>query len=143
MSKIRIFQLSCLFFLAPIISAKGQVQEAIHLSYNFTDCCTVRKNIDDSGKKHFFIQNEHFVSNDPRPVTILTDKQLDGLSIVGISDFLEVADKERKRLIESGEKTGTIKVLLNDQVFKQIFLYEKTETGEIQKYPVTWIEEIE
>ncbi len=144
MSRIKLIgYLSLLFLLAPLVNVKGQVNEPIHLSYNLTDCCKVRKNIDNSGKKHFFIEDEHFVSDNGEPAATLSSKQLDEIPVIVILDFLEVADQEMKRLIENGEKAGTIKVLFNDQVFDKIYLYEKTETGKVKKYPVIWIEEIE
>ena len=62
---------------------------------------------------------------------------------MNISDFLELTQIERSRLIAKGENDKSIKILFNNEVFDQIFLYQKINDNCILRMEVIWIEEIE
>lgn len=115
--------------------------DTINLSFNILDKnFKARKYTDDKGWLNFYIENEHFISKQ-QPVPI-SKHDLQSIQIIDIKEFNRKSDVKRKKLIKEGEKTGTINILSNSNVFGKIYLYEKNKDGLIYKYRVTWVEEI-
>lgn len=114
---------------------------SINLSYNVVkNNSTTRKFIDDKGCANFYIGNEHFrAKEDPK---VLGDKDIKNIFLVDITEFNKLASEERKKHINEGEKIGKIHIVPNEDIFDNIFLFERIENSKILKHKVIWIDEI-
>ncbi len=124
--------------------SNGQDTSPINLSYNYNKGrCDIRKVEKSDNTFDFYIKNVHFSSirnkNNPQ---VLNENNLKNIKIIEIESFLNLAYKEKEKTLKIERQTDVIKVLTNDKVFKQIFLYVK-EKKMILRYEVFWIEEIE
>src|SRR5690606_5486883 len=134
-----------IFLLFLSLIANSQIKDTVHLSFDPTEIKNECKKVtDDNGFVHIYIRDQHFKSIKPFP----DDEEfnhdlLQNVRLVGISEFLELAHKERKRLIMVGEKNQAIKILFNNEVFEKIYLYQKINDECISRLEVGWIEEIE
>ena len=104
----------------------------------------LKKFQDEKGYAHFYIKGQHFKSSIPNPAfEEINSQTLKRVKILHISDFLELANNERNRLIAKGGKDKSIKILFNNEVFEQIFLYQKINDNCILRMEVVWVEEID
>lgn len=120
----------------------GQIEDSVHLSYNLHESDNdLKKIINKDGSFHFFINKEYFKTNTLD--SILNKTEIQNIDIICIDDFKFLALKERERQIKEGEKINSIRILMNDEVFNKIYLYEKNQDNTVNRYLVTWVEEIE
>lgn len=136
--------ITTLYFLFSFLIANSQIKEPVHLGFNLVEENNdFKKFEDEKGYAHFYIKAQHFKSSIPNPPFEEINRQtLKRVKFLHISDFLELANKERIRLIAKGEKDKSIKLLFNNEVFEQIFLYQKINDNCILRMEVVWIEEI-
>lgn len=137
-------KIKLLFLLMPFFFGYSQIKEPVHLSFELTEINKDYKVRDENGYVHFYMQDQHFKSLNPFPdYEEFNPNFLQQVEIIEISEFLEVANKERKRLIVEGERNQSLKILFNNEVFKKIYLYQKINKDCISRLEVVWIEEIE
>lgn len=137
--------LNAIFVILPFFMLHGQIKEPVHLSFNLgKEYYDLRKIKEGNGVIHFYIGNQHFKSMSKiqsfKESKIKNPKKN---QVLNISEFLNLANEERQRLIVKGEKNKSIKILFNNNVFDIIYLYVKDENDFIIKYLVSWVEEIE
>lgn len=134
-----------LFFLLSFFIANSQIKEPVHLGFNLIEENNdLKKFEDEKGYAHFYIKGQHFKSSIPNPpFEEINSQTLKRVKLLHIPDFLELAHKERIRLIAKGEKDKSFKLLFNNEVFEQIFLYQKINDNCILRMEVMWIEERE
>jgi len=137
--------ITILYFLLSFFIANSQIKEPVHLGFNLIEENNdLKKFEDEKGYAHFYIKGQHFKSSIPNPpFEEINSQTLKRVKLLHIPDFLELAQIERSRLIAKGEKDKSIKILFNNEVFKQIFLYQKINDNCILRFEVMWIEEIE
>lgn len=137
---ITVIMTFCSFFLG-----YSQIKPVIHLSFNIVNHanCT-SKVINKNGVVDFYIGPEHFSFNSKKSkVEQLPVSALKNIDLQTLHSLKEKASNERKRLIAKGSKNKSIKILLNNQVFDKIYLYEKINPDTVKRYQVIWVEEIE
>lgn len=119
--------------------------DEINLSFNVTEGEeeTVKKIVKENGDIHFYINNEHFVWNKKSECKMIDEAELKDIQLFDIESFIKKASDRRKEEIKNSKKSGSIKILLNHEVFKRIYLYERSKNETILKYEVIWLEEIE
>lgn len=127
----------------------SQISKPFHLSYNITnseDCLNKSLYLEKPDKKNFYFGKEHFIANLVEDnVKTISEDDLKSIELQNISELRNQANKERNRLIyeDRSRKNKSITVLLNDNVFDTIYLYERINQDTIKRYRVKWIEEIE
>ena len=137
---MKLFYIIILLSLIFCINKDEQQVKEVHLSYNILNKkFKIRKFLDKKGLIHFYIENEHFRTNQsPKPLITgdFTNKNL-----VDIDCLINMSTKKKKELVKKGEKLGVIRILSNSKIFETIYLYVK-KGKKNYRYKVKWIDEI-
>lgn len=140
----RIKKLISITILFSCFVAVSQNKETVHLSFDLykTSCCL--KNVKDkNGINHFYINDEHFkTETKDLQGEKINPKIIEKIGVLNISQFLDIANKKRKSLIEKEEKGNKLTIMYNDKVFDKIYLYVRKSPDLIKRYCVEWVEEI-
>lgn len=123
--------------------AYSQIEHPTYLSYNIIeDSNSRKKSIDDNGNIHFYLGKEHFEFTSKCIPEEVSNKELDGLTLIGINELLSIADNERKKLNKLTEIQNFVQIVFNNEIFKELYIIESYK-GKIFRYKVFWHEEID
>ncbi|WP_298484751.1 hypothetical protein [uncultured Maribacter sp.] len=133
-----------LILLIPLLyfgfySPNIQKIEVAHLKFSAENNLN-KKYYDSRGKINFIIQNEHFISI-VKGIKI-SSSQINEINFQSITDITNIENDIRQKYIDEGEKKGRIKIISKDDVFNQIYVYEKENATEWCRYTVKWVDEI-
>lgn len=121
----------------------SQIKSPVYLSYNIiNDCGSKQKIIDDKENVHFYLGKEHFECKSICISVEISEKELDKLKLIEVNELLSIADDERIRLNKVTEKENFVKILFKNDIFKELYIYERNN-NKIFQYKVFWHEEIE
>lgn len=137
---MKLFYIITLLSLIFCINKDEQQVKEVHLSYNILNKkFKIRKYLDKKGLIHFYIENEHFRTNQP-PTPLITG-DFTNKNLVDIDYLINMSTKKKKELVKKGERLGVIRLLSNSEIFETIYLYEK-KGKKNYRYKVKWIDEI-
>lgn len=122
------------------IFSYSQINCPFHLS--LIESAAEYRRVEKKKEIHFYIENQHFLAPKSSMNNILiTD--LNKIKLKSLDDLVALANNARKKIINEGENKHSIRILNNDEVFKDLNIYEKVGKKIIRYKKVIWIEEIE
>ena len=110
----------------------------IHLAFDKE--ANTRKYIDSKNRVNFRFNKEHFISLEERTTN---SDSVSKINFTPFNEFIYLSNLIRQKLIREGEKEGIIKLLSNNDVFDNIYIYEKISDSLWCSYKAKWIDEIE
>ncbi len=141
-NKMKIIFCVCLIYS---VNNYCQTEPVVNLSFNLNG-----ENITESNKKivdtqgvTFYIDGTYFRKNESPGVKKVLQNEFENKSFKSVSYLIEHRNALIEKEIKKSKNKEVVLILSNQDVFKQIFVYEKTKNNSILEYPVTWLEVIE
>jgi hypothetical protein len=141
-TKMKIIFWICLVFS---INNYYQTEPVVNLSFNLNG-----EQINDSHKKivdaegvTFYIDGNYFHTNKNSGVKNVQQNAVGKKNFKSVRDLIKYKNELIEKEIKKSKNKEVVYIISNEDVFKQIFIYEKTKNNSILEYPVTWLEVIE
>jgi hypothetical protein len=117
----------------------------VYISYNVDNKTVSEKNsktVQENGEITFYIGGNYFECNNISDAKEILPTDIKEFNLKTTSEIINYRNKLLKEEVKKSEKSGTLRFLMNYEIFEQIYILEK-KNNSILKYPVTWLEVIE
>ena len=123
----------------------SQDMNIVYISYNLDNKTVSEKNsktVQENGEITFFIGGSYFECNNISDAKEILPADIKEFNLKTTTEIINYRNKLLKEEVKKSEKSGTLRILMNSEIFEQIYILEKRNNS-ILKYPVTWLKVIE